>query len=148
MVAKALTPILNVSDLEQSFQWFEKLGWKRGWDWGSPPTFGGVCSGNARFFCAKAVRVDEGKAAIGQLSVLIQTKPQKRLSGCPCGLMMHRRCVERGSKSRGRQPTCRGEFAKCISATQMAMCLGLAEAHMTRPVTTNISLQATACQLC
>lgn len=38
MHAKGITPILNVSDLQASFAWFEKLGWTRGWDWGSPPT--------------------------------------------------------------------------------------------------------------
>lgn len=50
MRAKALTPILNVSDIEQSFEWFEKLGWEKGWDWGDPPTFGGVCSGQCEIF--------------------------------------------------------------------------------------------------
>jgi hypothetical protein len=30
--AKAITPILNVSDMQQSFAWFEKLGWEKGWD--------------------------------------------------------------------------------------------------------------------
>lgn len=40
MIARAVTPILNVADMERSFAWFEKLGWKK--DWGSPPTFGGV----------------------------------------------------------------------------------------------------------
>ncbi len=50
MLAKRLTPILNVSNIQQSFAWFEKLGWKKGWDWGSPPTFGGVCSGECEIF--------------------------------------------------------------------------------------------------
>ena len=39
MIAKGLTPILNVSDMQQSFAWFEKLGWRKGWDWGDPPDF-------------------------------------------------------------------------------------------------------------
>jgi hypothetical protein len=26
-----VTPILNVSDVEASLEWFEKLGWKTGW---------------------------------------------------------------------------------------------------------------------
>jgi hypothetical protein len=30
MPVEALTPILNVSDLEQSFEWFARLGWKKG----------------------------------------------------------------------------------------------------------------------
>ena len=50
MFAKGLTPILNVSDLQRSFAWFEKLGWRKGWDWGSPPTFGCVCSGHCEIF--------------------------------------------------------------------------------------------------
>ena len=50
MHAKAVTPILNVSDLQQSFEWFEKLGWQKSWDWGDPPTFGGVCSGECEIF--------------------------------------------------------------------------------------------------
>lgn len=50
MLAHGLTPILNVSDLQQSFAWFEKLGWRKGWDWGSPPAFGGVCSGRCEIF--------------------------------------------------------------------------------------------------
>lgn len=52
MNATRLTPILNVSDIRQSFDWFQKLGWEKGWDWGDPPTFGGVCSGkNEIFLC-------------------------------------------------------------------------------------------------
>lgn len=50
MFAHRLTPILNVSNILESFEWFEKLGWKKGWDWGNPPTFGGVCSGQCEIF--------------------------------------------------------------------------------------------------
>jgi len=39
MEANGLTPILNVSDMAASFAWFEKWGWKKLWDWGTPPTF-------------------------------------------------------------------------------------------------------------
>ena len=45
MKAKGLTPILNVSDIAASFVWFEKWGWQKAWDWGTPPTFGAVYSG-------------------------------------------------------------------------------------------------------
>jgi hypothetical protein len=34
MNVEGLTPILNVSDIAQSFAWFEKLGWRKCWDWG------------------------------------------------------------------------------------------------------------------
>jgi len=64
MLAKRLTPILNVSDIQQSFAWFEKLGWKKGWDWGSPPTFGGVCSGECEIFLCEDGQGGRGKNAL------------------------------------------------------------------------------------
>lgn len=52
--ARALVPILNVSDLAASFEWFRKLGWSQRWDWrpsdASPPTFGAVGSGEQEIF--------------------------------------------------------------------------------------------------
>jgi len=42
MKVTGLTPILNVSNIEESLAWFAKLGWEKAWDWGDPPTFGGV----------------------------------------------------------------------------------------------------------
>lgn len=50
MNAKCLTPILNVSNLLESFGWFEKLGWSKRWDWGDPPGFGAVGSGECEIF--------------------------------------------------------------------------------------------------
>ena len=37
MKVEQLIPILNVSNLEESYTWFEKLGWTKAWDWGNPP---------------------------------------------------------------------------------------------------------------
>jgi catechol 2,3-dioxygenase-like lactoylglutathione lyase family enzyme len=53
MFVHKITPILNVSDIQESFAWFEKLGWTKGWDWGTPPTFGGVCSGACEIFLCR-----------------------------------------------------------------------------------------------
>ena len=53
MTVVGLTPILNVSDIPQSFAWFEKLGWTRDLAWGDPITFGSVISGHARIFLCK-----------------------------------------------------------------------------------------------
>jgi catechol 2,3-dioxygenase-like lactoylglutathione lyase family enzyme len=64
MKAKALTPILNVSNIQDSFAWFEKLGWKKGWDWGTPPTFGGVCSGECEIFLCLDGQGGRGKSAL------------------------------------------------------------------------------------
>lgn len=62
MDAKRLTPILNVSNIVESFGWFEKLGWAKGWDWGSPPTFGGVCSGECEIFLCQDGQGGRGKS--------------------------------------------------------------------------------------
>jgi len=62
MLAKGLTPILNVSDIEQSFAWFEKLGWEKGWEWWSPATFGGVCSGECEIFLCQGAQGGRGKS--------------------------------------------------------------------------------------
>jgi predicted lactoylglutathione lyase len=62
MLAKRLTPILNVSDIKESFAWFEKLGWQKGWDWGEPPTFGGVCSGECEIFLCQGGQGGRGKS--------------------------------------------------------------------------------------
>jgi len=50
MNIQGLTPILNVSNIGESFAWFEKLGWQKGWDWGDPPSFGAICNGNYEIF--------------------------------------------------------------------------------------------------
>ncbi len=67
MPIQSITPILNVSDIGQSFVWFESLGWQRGFSWNSggfigsglhalasnpqgPATFGSVCSGQIEIF--------------------------------------------------------------------------------------------------
>jgi hypothetical protein len=50
MIARHLTPILNVSEIQQSFDWFGKLGWQKRLVWGTPPTFGSVQSGECEIF--------------------------------------------------------------------------------------------------
>jgi catechol 2,3-dioxygenase-like lactoylglutathione lyase family enzyme len=64
MNAKGLTPILNVSDIQQSFAWFAKFGWKKAWDWGSPPTFGAVCSGKYEIFLCQGAQGGRGKSPV------------------------------------------------------------------------------------
>jgi catechol 2,3-dioxygenase-like lactoylglutathione lyase family enzyme len=64
MNAHRITPILNVSNIEESFAWFEKLGWQKGWDWGTPPTFGGVCSGHCEIFLCLDGQGGRGKSPL------------------------------------------------------------------------------------
>ena len=60
MKVERLTPILNVSDIQASFAWFEKLGWVKAWDWGNPPTFGGVCNGKSEIFLCQNCQGSRG----------------------------------------------------------------------------------------
>ncbi len=53
MIARGITPILNVADLDASFAWFESLGWRKLWDWGEPPGFGSVGSGECEIFLCR-----------------------------------------------------------------------------------------------
>ncbi|MEP6847415.1 MAG: bleomycin resistance family protein [Acidobacteriota bacterium] len=61
MATYKITPILNVSDFAASVGWFEKLGWKRLWGWGEPPTFGAVGSGPAEIFLCQDGQGGRGK---------------------------------------------------------------------------------------
>jgi len=63
MIAHGLTPILNVSDLPASFAWFEKWGWKKCWDWGTPPTFGAVGSGVCEIYLCQGAQGSRGRGA-------------------------------------------------------------------------------------
>jgi catechol 2,3-dioxygenase-like lactoylglutathione lyase family enzyme len=63
MKAQILTPILNVSDIAASFAWFEKWGWEKRWDWGTPPTFGAVQSGKCQIFLCKGAQGGRGRGA-------------------------------------------------------------------------------------
>lgn len=48
MKVRGLTPILNVTDIEASFIWFESLGWEVGFQWGEPVGFGSVCQSGSQ----------------------------------------------------------------------------------------------------
>jgi catechol 2,3-dioxygenase-like lactoylglutathione lyase family enzyme len=63
MLAKRLNPILNVSNIQESFAWFEKLGWKKGWDWGDPPDFGGIRSGECEIFLCEDAQGGRGRGS-------------------------------------------------------------------------------------
>jgi hypothetical protein len=63
MIADGLTPVLNVCDLLASFAWFEKWGWKKCWDWGTPPTFGAVSSGKCEIFLCQGCQGGRGRGA-------------------------------------------------------------------------------------
>lgn len=54
--ARAVTPILNVSDLIATTRWFESLGWSRGFEWRDDAgvlSFGAVESGGHEIFLCR-----------------------------------------------------------------------------------------------
>ncbi|HEX6737046.1 MAG TPA: bleomycin resistance family protein, partial [Vicinamibacteria bacterium] len=46
-----------------TFAWFQKLGWEKAWDWGEPPTFGSVCSGECEIFLCEGAQGGRGKGS-------------------------------------------------------------------------------------
>jgi predicted enzyme related to lactoylglutathione lyase len=100
MKVDRLTPILNVSNLARSFEWFEKLGWQKAWDWGSPPTFGGVCCDNSEIFLCEG-----GQGGRGSTGLPMTFGPNSN-EALEKGVWMsmwvddvdavHKRCLERG----------------------------------------------------
>src|SRR5437773_4479946 len=56
MIVHGVTPILNVSDMDASFAWFAKLGWKELWRWGDPTGFGAVGSGPCEIYVSRRPR--------------------------------------------------------------------------------------------
>ena len=100
MYARAITPILNVSDLAASFAWFEKLGWKALWSWGAPPTFGAVGSGECEIFLC--VGAQGGRGHGGGAPTFGEGADQTADKGVWTSIWVddvdavHRRCIEKG----------------------------------------------------
>lgn len=61
MEARAVNPILNVSDFAASVAWFTKLGWEPGWKYGSPPNFGAVFSGQVGIYLCQGAQGGRGR---------------------------------------------------------------------------------------
>ena len=68
MSARGITQILNVTDLEESFRWFEAFGWAKLWDWGDPPGFGAVGSGPVEIFLCQGGQGGRSRLPDGQRS--------------------------------------------------------------------------------
>jgi uncharacterized glyoxalase superfamily protein PhnB len=88
MSAVELKPILNVSDWNASVEWFEKLGFTRGFAWcpepGGPTTFGAVLWGDVEVFLCLDAQGGRGEHGMW-LSLFVDDVD-----------MMHDRCVREG----------------------------------------------------
>src|SRR5262245_42500690 len=100
MHALSLSPILNVSNLAQSFAWFEKLGWQKAWEWGTPATFGGVCSGECEIFLCE--NGQGGRGGSGHRMTFGPESDESAEKGVWMSIQVddvdsiHTRCLERG----------------------------------------------------
>lgn len=66
MLAHGLTPILNVADLNSSFEWFAKLGFEKRWAYphgDESPNFGAVRSGMFELFLCRNGQGGRGRGA-------------------------------------------------------------------------------------
>src|SRR5579863_5044239 len=126
MDAKHVTPILNVSDIGESFAWFAKWGWKKCWDWGTPPGLGRWGRGNARSVFAGARKGAAAREPTPRHLEPAETKPPTRACGCRCGW----RALTRGTASAwplgwmsfSRRPICRGTHVRCICGIRRGTC--------------------------
>ena len=100
MIAHGLTPVLNVTSLDESFRWFEKLGWRKLWDWGDPPSFGAVGSGVCEIFLCHNGQGGRGRSAVA--STFGDDGDQAGDKGVWMSLWVHdvdevhRECIEQG----------------------------------------------------
>lgn len=63
MRPRLITPILNVTSVPASFEWFEKLGWSKTFEWGDPVTFGGVSAGGCEIFLCQDGQGGRGRSS-------------------------------------------------------------------------------------
>ncbi len=95
-----ITPILNVSNVAESMAWFEKLGFRRCWDLGSPPAFGSVGAGEHEIF--QCLNGQGGRGRSRPASTGGPHGSDDRERGVWMSLWVddvdavHRRCLERG----------------------------------------------------
>jgi catechol 2,3-dioxygenase-like lactoylglutathione lyase family enzyme len=70
MEAKSITPILNVADIAATVAWFETCGWKKLWDWNTPPSF--ACVGSGKETCIFLCRNAQGGRGRGMNTTTFQ----------------------------------------------------------------------------
>lgn len=120
MLARRLTPILNVSNIQESFAWFEKLGWTKAWDWGAPPTFGGVCSGECEIFLCQNGQGGRGKSGFSATFGPESNEAAEKAVWMSIWVTTLTRptnaALSKALRSRGLQRTCRGMLGRCTYA--------------------------------
>ncbi len=58
---ECVVPILNVKNFAESMDYYvNKLGFRKKWDWGDPPTFGSVTRGKVEIFLCEGAQGQPG----------------------------------------------------------------------------------------
>ncbi len=115
MKVDGITPILNVSDLGASLEWFEALGWRTGFTWGEPPTFASVVCGGPEGSGEIFLCLDNQGARGVWMSWFVSTRAELEAA--------HARArASWATRSRGNRPTSRGACGSSTSATPTGTC--------------------------
>ena len=131
MRANRLTPILNVSDIQQSFRGSRSSAGKKGLGVGHPPTFGGVCSGECEIFLCQNAQGGRGKSASR-----MTFGPEGDESAEKAVWMsiwvddvdeVYRAASSKVWRLPGLRPTCSGTLARCTCGTRTGTFSGSAE---------------------
>jgi catechol 2,3-dioxygenase-like lactoylglutathione lyase family enzyme len=61
MEVRGLTPILNVSDIDASFAWFESIGWEQRFRWQGDGGFAAVGCGEIEVFLCQGAQGSRGE---------------------------------------------------------------------------------------
>jgi Clp amino terminal domain, pathogenicity island component len=121
-----VVPILNVSDIHASFEWFEKLGWDRRFEWKADPSddapgFGAVETGSCEVFLCRDGQGSRGKGANKSTSGPDgDESADKGVWMCIWVVdvgTIHQRCVSEGLDITHPRPTSPGVSANSTSAT-------------------------------
>ena len=100
MIVKHVIPILNVSDIQETFSWFEKLGWSESWHWGEPPTFASVQSNHFEIFLCEHCQGGRMPRPLPAVEPFDSSEANNK--GAWISIFVddvdevHRRCVEQG----------------------------------------------------
>ena len=105
-----VVPILNVSDIHASFEWFEKLGWDKGFEWKrTPPTTprASVLSrpAAARSSSAATAKAAAAKAPTARPSAPTATRPPTKACGCLSGSTTSTPSINAASAKASTSPT-------------------------------------------
>lgn len=92
MLAKRLNPILNVSNVEESFSWFERLGGRRRGN-GARRQISEVSVRAVNSSCVRTRRVAEGRARSARRSAGKETTRRTKGCGCRFGWTMSMPCT-------------------------------------------------------